>query len=75
MGRKKNQFRPHKLPLTLNEPAHDRLEMLVKTGGYGNNPTEAAKIIIMRHLQELDAAQKINLFDGAAVRVDSDKQT
>ncbi len=63
MGRKPNPFKPTRLPLTLIEPAHKHLEHLVKTGGYGNNTTDAARIIIMRHLQELDAQNKITLFD------------
>lgn len=64
MGRKKNPYEPIRLPLTLIEPAHKRLERLVKTGGYGNNPTDAARIIIMRHLQELDETGRIKLFDN-----------
>jgi hypothetical protein len=62
MGRKPSKYRPKRLPLTLIEPTHQILEKLVNTGGYGNNTTDAARIIIMRHLQELDTAKKIELF-------------
>ena len=64
MARKKGRFRPKRLPLSLIEPIHKRLEKLVASGGYGNNPSDAAKIIIMRHLQVLDQRNKVNLFDG-----------
>ncbi len=74
MGRKPNPFVPKRLPLTLIEQAHKRLETLVKTGGYGNNTTDAARIIIMRHLQELDAQNKIRLFDGENTAPSGDKK-
>jgi hypothetical protein len=62
MGRKPKKFTSRRLPLTLLEVTHGILETLVKTGGYGNNPTDAARTIIMRHLQELDEKKKIELF-------------
>ena len=74
MGRKRNPFKPTRLPLTLIEPAHKWLERLVKTGGYGNNTTDAARIIIMGHLQELDAQRKIKLFDEEDDTQESDKK-
>jgi hypothetical protein len=64
MGRRKNLNKPRRLPLTLIEASHKQLEKLVETGGYGNSSTDAARIIIMRHLQELDAQKKIRLFEG-----------
>lgn len=63
MGRKQSPHKSGRLPLTLIEPTLKRLEELVKTGGYGNNPTDAARVIIMRHLQELDSFNKIKLFE------------
>lgn len=62
MGRKPAKFSPKRLPLTLIEPTRKILERLVETGGYGNNPTDAARLIIDKHIQELDAAGKIDLF-------------
>jgi hypothetical protein len=75
MGRKPSKRKPHRLPLTLIEPTRGLLEKLVDTGGYGNNPTEAARTIIMRHLQELDDKGKIKLFpplDGDG-KIDTNK--
>jgi len=66
MGRKKAQHKPKRLPLTLIEPTHKILEKLVNTGGYGNNTTDAARVIIMAHIQELDAQKKIELFTPEA---------
>jgi hypothetical protein len=63
MGRKPNLLKPKRLPLTLLERTHKLLDRLVKTGGYGNNSTEAAKTIIMRHLQELDERGRLAIFD------------
>jgi hypothetical protein len=51
------------LPLTLIEATHKVLEKLVKTGGYGNTTTDAARIIIMRHIQELDDRGRIKIFE------------
>jgi hypothetical protein len=62
MPRRKNPFRPKRLPLTLIEQTHDLLNRLVKTGAYGNNTTEAVKIILMRHLQELEGRGKVDYF-------------
>lgn len=62
MGRKPSKRKPKRLPLTVIEQTHAILEKLVDTGGYGNNATEAARIIIMKHIQELDAQKKIDLF-------------
>jgi hypothetical protein len=62
MGRKPAKFKTKRLPLTLIEPTFRILEKLVETGGYGNNPTDAARIIIAKHVQELDSAEKIELF-------------
>ena len=66
MGRKTNPYKPERLPLTLIKPTRELLEQLVKTGAYGNNATDAARIIIMRHLQELDKRGKIDLFKDRA---------
>jgi hypothetical protein len=63
MGRKPGVYKPKRLPLTLIEPTHKILEILVKTGGYGNNTTDAARVIIMKHIQELDSQKKIELFE------------
>jgi hypothetical protein len=64
MGRKPAKVKPKRLPLTLIEQTHKILENLVDTGGYGNNPTEAARIIIAKHIQQLDAENKIRLFEA-----------
>jgi len=65
MGRNPAKFNPKRLPLTLIEPTRKILEKLVETGGYGNNATDAARIIIAKHVQELDAKGKIKLFPEA----------
>ena len=70
MGRRKNPDKSKRLPLTLIEASHRRLERLVKTGGYGNSPTDAARIIIMGHLQALDAQGKLDLFADEAQESD-----
>jgi hypothetical protein len=62
MGRKKGAYKPKRLPLTLIEPTHSILENLVKTGAYGNNATDAARIIIMSHIQSLETSGKISVF-------------
>jgi hypothetical protein len=61
-GRKPKPFKTKRLPLTLIERSHRILERLVATGGYGNNATEAAKIIITRHIQELDQSGRLAIF-------------
>ncbi len=62
MGRHKNPREPKRVPVTLIKRTRERLESLVDTGGYGNNATDAVRIIIMRHLQELDKLGRIHLF-------------
>ena len=66
MGRKKGAYKPKRLPLTLIEPTHSILENLVKTGAYGNNATDAARIIIMNHIQSLEEGGKISVFEEPA---------
>ena len=66
MGRRPAKVKPKRLPLTVIEQTHKILEILVETGGYGNNPTEAARIIIAKHIQELDGAEKIRLFKSVS---------
>jgi Arc/MetJ-type ribon-helix-helix transcriptional regulator len=48
-------------PFTIVLPAKaaERLEILVDTGLYGSSRAEAAKIIILQHLQELWKSGKI----------------
>lgn len=65
MGRKKGGYKTKRVPLTVIEPTYKILEILVATGGYGNNPTEAVRVILMDHLRKLDDAAKIDLFKGA----------
>jgi hypothetical protein len=48
----------------LIEPSYLILENLVKTGAYGNNSTDAARIIIMAHIQQLEREGKISIFDA-----------
>ncbi|WP_290815925.1 hypothetical protein [Ferrovibrio sp.] len=62
MGRKPLAEKSIRLPLTVNGRTEKVLNRLVKTGGYGNNSTDAARIIIMGHIQKLDEAQKIDIF-------------
>jgi hypothetical protein len=62
MGRKPAKFNPKRLPLTLIEPTRQILDRLVETGGYGNNATDAARVIISKHIQDLEAAGKLDLF-------------
>ena len=62
MGRKPNPNKAKRLPLTLIEATLKRLQMLVNTGAYGNNPTEAARMIIAQHLRDLDEKKKIDIF-------------
>ena len=50
------------------------LEILVETGGYGNNATDAARVIVMRHLQGLDERERINLFGDTNEAINSDKK-
>jgi hypothetical protein len=45
----------------------------VKTGAYGNNATDAARIIIMGHIQGLEERGKISVFDGNAA-TDADQK-
>jgi hypothetical protein len=66
MGRRKGAYKPKRLPLTLIEPTHLILENLVKTGAYGNNTTDAARIIIMGHIRELEEGGKISVFNETA---------
>lgn len=74
MGRKPSKRKPRRLPLTVIEQTHAILEKLVDTGGYGNNATEAARIIVMRHIQELDDQKKIDLFEPPPeTKVDTEK--
>jgi hypothetical protein len=61
-GPKPAKFNPKRLPLTLIEPTRKILEKLVESGGYGNNPTDAARIIISKHIQDLDSQKKIVIF-------------
>jgi len=61
------------LPLTLIEPTHLILENLVKTGAYGNNATDAARIIIMGYIQRLEEGGKISVF-GNAPEADTDQK-
>ena len=62
MARTKGKFKTKPLPLSLIEPTHTALELLVNTGIYGNNPTEVAKTILLEHLRELERAGKIRVF-------------
>jgi hypothetical protein len=73
MGRKKGAYKPKRLPLTLIEPTHLILENLVKTGAYGNNTTDAARIIIMGHIHELEKGGKISVF-GETAEADIDQK-
>ena len=52
---------PESKPFTIVLPAKaaERLEILVDTGLYGSSRAEAAKIIILQHLQELWKSGKI----------------
>ena len=62
MGRKPAKIKSKRLPLTLIEPTYEILEMLVETGGYGSNATDAARIIVMLHIHALDSQGNIKLF-------------
>jgi hypothetical protein len=59
MPRKKAKFPPRKLPLTIIEPMHRHLELLVESGFYGNNTTDAARQIIAQHLRRLEKLKKL----------------
>jgi hypothetical protein len=74
MGRKPAKFKAMRQPLTLIEPTQKILEKLVETGGYGNNATDAARIIIAKHVQELDAQGKITLFPALDKTADDSVQ-
>lgn len=53
MGRKKNEFPPEIVTLTLIEPTKRYLDRLVATGLYGNNAADAAKIILLEKIRLL----------------------
>jgi len=53
MGRRKNPFRTKKVEPRLDPKAYACLEKLVELGGYGSNPTEVAKYLIHRELDDL----------------------
>lgn len=52
-GRPKNQHPTKKVEPTLPANAYARLEALVEIGIYGSNPTEVARYLILRELDEL----------------------
>jgi hypothetical protein len=74
MGRKPKPHKRIRLPLTLLEESHKHLEFLVRTGGYGTDKTDAARIIIMRHLHRLERRGKISLYPQNSVTESSDKK-
>lgn len=60
-GRKPYRDKSKRLPLALSERTHKILEKLADTGGYGNNKTDAARVIIMLHIHDLDRQKKFQL--------------
>ena len=56
MGRKKLDNPPKKLEVGLPVEVHDCLGRLSKVGGYGTNPTEVARYLIQRSIDDLRRA-------------------
>lgn len=56
MGRKKLENPPKKLEIGLPVEVHDCLTALSKIGGYGVTPTEVARYILQRGIDDLRRA-------------------
>jgi hypothetical protein len=59
MGRKKLEKPPKKLELRLAVEVHDCLLTLSKIGGYGTTPTDVARYILQRGIDDLRRANVI----------------
>jgi hypothetical protein len=59
MARAKNLLKTEEITLSLNTQTVWHLERLVETGLYGNNPAEAAKVVIYDHCKLLIAQGKL----------------
>ena len=53
MARSKNILKTIQLTISTTEPLVDQLEILVSTGLYGKNSTDAAERLIAKGIQEL----------------------
>jgi hypothetical protein len=56
MGRKKLEIPPRKLEIGLAPEVHDCLQRLCKIGGYGTTPTEVARYVLQRGIDDLRRA-------------------
>jgi hypothetical protein len=56
MARRKNATPTTKVAPTIPLPVHARLERLAAEGLYGNNPSEVARYLILRGLDDLARA-------------------
>jgi hypothetical protein len=59
MARSKNLLETEEITLSLNLQTIWHLERLVETGLYGNNPAEAAKVVIFDHCKLLIGQGKL----------------
>lgn len=57
MGRKKLEKPPRKLEIGLAVEVHELLARLSKIGGYGTTPTEVARYLLQRGIDDLRRAQ------------------
>jgi hypothetical protein len=60
MGRKKLEKPPKKLEIGLAPEIHGCLQKLQKMGGYGTTPTEVARYLIQRSIDDLRREGVIN---------------
>lgn len=65
MGRKANENPPKTVEVGLPPEEYACLEYLKKIGGYGGNPTEVARYLIRRELDDLRRAGVLPKHGGA----------
>jgi hypothetical protein len=53
MARPKNSIESTKVAITIPKPVHARLERLARLGLHGSTPTEVAKYLVVRGLDDL----------------------
>lgn len=56
MARPKNANPSRKVEITLAKDAFDCLDLLAKRGRFGNNPTEVARYLLTREIDDLTRA-------------------
>jgi hypothetical protein len=64
-GRPKNEEPTKKVEPRLQPKVFTQLQRLVEIGTYGSNPTEVAKYLILREIDDLTRAGVLNPQDGA----------